>query len=165
MEDDLKKSMTVFVVVETQTSKGLGFDYIILSCFTKKRLKPTSLPNWATIRTEELSSFYFTVNYSVNYSNIMLLSGLDHFGLQITHGHNTYNNSRGIFVVKTAGQVRADIQPRDQLIKITWKKANQSGIIETCNLTENIDDLKQVTQRIFNIPINVFCTLHYKRYF
>ena len=55
MRGDTKLPIKFFELVKTTASKGLGFGFVNLNSFVKKRRKPTSLPKWAMVRTEELS--------------------------------------------------------------------------------------------------------------
>ena len=89
---------------------------------------------------------------------------MDQFGFSIKKGTNTDLLEQGIFIEKNSrGTAMAgDIQKHDQLMKITWKKASQNSTPQEFVL-EHTDSIQQIAQRISRIPINIVCTLYYRR--
>ena len=93
-----------------------------------------------------------------------LFVGMDQFGFSIKKGTNRDLLEEGIFVEKNSrGTAMAgDIRKYDQLVKITWKKASQNSTMQEFAL-EHSDSIQQIAQRVSRIPINIVCTIHYRR--
>ena len=89
---------------------------------------------------------------------------MDQFGFSIKKGTNTDLLEQGIFVEKNSRgtSMAGDIQKYDQLVKITWKKASQNSTVQEC-VFQHSDSIQQIAQHVSRIPINVICTIHYRR--